>query len=99
MPYMTCPPRRDLGDDDSDYMMLPGARLELGPHGTPYEQLGACCAACAVGRPCGTGDLIEYGARARRARTPALAGLPEGIPWLWVGVGAVAFLVLRKKRR
>lgn len=93
MPYMTCPAARDLGD--SDYMMLPGARLELGPHGTPYEQLGAC--ACRQG----TGDLIEYGAQVRaRARRPALAGvLPEGIPWLWLGVGAAAFLILRKKRR
>jgi hypothetical protein len=43
----------------SDYVMLPGARLEIGPGGKPYETLGAvpvapCCSACAKGgRRCG----------------------------------------------
>ncbi len=40
----------------SDYMLAPGARLEIGPGGKPYETLGtleyplgACCAGCANG--------------------------------------------------
>lgn len=33
----------------SDYVMMPGARLEIGPGGKPYESLGACCASCAMG--------------------------------------------------
>jgi hypothetical protein len=43
----------------SEYMMMPGARLEIGPGGKPYETLGAvpvapCCSACAKGgRRCG----------------------------------------------
>jgi len=40
----------------SEYMMMPGARLEIGPGGKPYESLGACCSSCARGGPCATGD-------------------------------------------
>jgi hypothetical protein len=43
----------------SDYVLMPGARLEIGPHGRPYETLGACssepkpcCTSCASGGPC-----------------------------------------------
>jgi len=37
----------------SEYMMMPGARLEVGPGGKPYETLGgACCSSCASGGPC-----------------------------------------------
>lgn len=36
----------------SQYIMLPGAELEIGPGGKPYETLGACCAGCASGSNC-----------------------------------------------
>lgn len=52
----------------SEYVMLPGARLEIGPHGQPLETLGSaqvvggcfpvpkrtapCCASCADGGAC-----------------------------------------------
>jgi MYXO-CTERM domain-containing protein len=42
----------------SEYILDPGARLDLGPGGTPYEELGACCASCAKGATrCSRGGL------------------------------------------
>lgn len=31
------------------YMLAPGARLYVGPHGQMEESLGSCCAPCATG--------------------------------------------------
>ena len=39
------------------YIMLPGARLYIGPHGRPEESLGACCSNCASGRSCSGAPL------------------------------------------
>ena len=36
----------------SDYIMAPGARLEVSNRGQLYETLGSCCASCEAGRPC-----------------------------------------------
>lgn len=52
------------------YVMEPGARLFIGPHGLPEESVGACCASCASGGRCaslgsidsGTGLLLTLGA-------------------------------------
>ncbi len=52
------------------YMLAPGARLYIGPHGQPEESLGACCASCASGGPCATG----LGA----TKTATLAALTAG---------------------
>lgn len=32
------------------YMLAPGARLMVGPHGRLEESLGACCSSCAQGK-------------------------------------------------
>ena len=38
------------------YMLAPGARLYVGPHGQMEESLGACCSSCATsGGSCATG--------------------------------------------
>lgn len=76
----------------SDYMLAPGARLEIGPHGTPYETLGACCAGCAGGKGCG-------GAKAVGDFTVAGVVVPMAlVTWGAIGLGAW-WLFLRKKHR
>lgn len=52
----------------SEYIMEPGARLVIGPHGRPEESLGgACCSGCAKsGSSCGpkpTGSIVWGGTR------------------------------------
>lgn len=54
------------------YVMLPGSRLYIGPHGKPYESLGrrapvACCGSCGRCEPMGaidatTGLFLSVGA-------------------------------------
>lgn len=39
----------------SPYVMSPGSRLYIGPHGIPKESLGACCSPCNAGGPCSSG--------------------------------------------
>ena len=71
----------------SDYMLAPGARLEVGPHGKLYESVGACCASCASGGPC-TGA--------------PLSGITDALtdPGFWLGIAlgfGVAKLMGRKR--
>ena len=43
------------------YIMMPGSRLSIGPHGRPEESLGACCTNCASGKSCAGQPLGELG--------------------------------------
>jgi hypothetical protein len=97
----------------SEYIMDPGARLEIGPGGKPYEELGACCAACVtkgsalgaiiVGGGFSTPPIIAppivppSGGAAPVTPPAATSSLP-----LILGLGAVGvvgFLVVRRLRR
>lgn len=77
----------------SDYILAPGARLEIGPHGKPYESLGACCAGCAGGGTCGaTSSLGALTFTAWGVQIPTVAVLgAAGLAAWW--------LFFRKKHR
>lgn len=79
----------------SDYVMLPGARLEIGPNGQPEESLGACCSACASGASkcagSGLGDLTFY-AWGHKIPTPLVLGTAA------LGVYALFFRNSRRRR-
>lgn len=71
----------------SDYMLAPGARLEIGSHGTPYEtlgSLGACCSGCA------NGSMGDFSIAGVSIPTPVAIGA-AGIAAWW--------LFFRKKHR
>lgn len=74
----------------SEYVMDAGARLELGPGGKPYEELGACCAGCASGTSCG-----------KPLGAVSVAGLSIPTPVLIGAAGLAAYLLFfrRKSRR
>jgi hypothetical protein len=74
----------------SSYIMLPGARLEIGPHGRPEESLGACCSACASG----ASKCMGGGAPGSKS----LGDVGDlGKPLLLLGVAAVGAAVLFPK--
>ncbi len=90
----------------SEYIMDPGARLEI-VGGKPYEELGACCAQCAKN---GIGDVKTIPANGGTitmppggsARPPSTDGsaLPLLLGLGAVGaIGVVGFLVVRRLRR
>lgn len=85
----------------SEYMLAPGARLEIGPGGKPYESLGACCASCAKS------SLGEVATEAALQRAGQQTNSPSStvgpmLPYLAVAgaglIGLVVYLRRRKRR-
>lgn len=97
------------------YMLAPGARLYVGPHGQMEESLGACCPSCATsGGSCATGlgatksaAVVQAGLMTRVVNTATLASVAEAahrrkLLLLGVGVGGAALaglLILRRLRK
>ena len=94
----------------SEYMLAPGARLEIGPGGKPYESLGACCSACAQGAPTCAGALAGPPARkdglstsahptVRPMTSAAPAPSSSRLPYYLAAAGAGVALFLYLRRR
>lgn len=90
----------------SDYMLAPGARLEVGPGGRLEESLGACCSGCASGQGgCGNSDLGST--RGGGGTHPTMLngwtitawGHDVTVPAVAVGAIGVWWLFFRKKKR
>lgn len=96
------------------YMLAPGARLYVGPHGQMEESLGACCAPCASGGPCATGLGATKSAAvqdlAHRNISGALLASGQGTAGVFsshrtlilgglAGVAALGVLYVVKRRR
>lgn len=89
----------------SEYMLAPGARLEIGPGGKPYESLGACCSACAQGAPTCAGALAGPPARkdgksmSARPTVRPIAPSSSRLPYYLAAAGAGVALFLYLRRR
>lgn len=98
----------------SEYIMAPGARLEVGPGGKPYESMGACCAACSSS-PSGLGGAGGRGGKSLSKPVPppkknvqvsasmpppARSGALAGkLPYLIAGAAVLGFGAVMLMRR
>jgi len=99
----------------SEYMMMPGARLEVGPGGKPYETMGGCSCAPLGAAPGLTppkggltgamtrmGDMLTRKPPAGGGSPPAGSGSSDNTKYYVAGaaaLGLVAVMFLRKKKR
>lgn len=85
----------------SEYIMTPGARLDIGPGGKPFESLGACCKGCANGTSLGATATDKALVPNTFAATPTnvASSIPVSAYLAAAGLGVVGLVVYLRRRK